>query len=494
MAAGFYNDSLALLTDLYQLTMAYGYWKLGRAEEQAVFNLFFRQHPFRGGFTLVAGLQGVVDYLQALRFDEEDLAYLASLTGNDGQPMFEPGFLAYLRGLSFTVDIDAPPEGTVVFPQEPLLRVSGPILQCQLLETPLLNMVNFQTLIATKAARICLAAMGEPVMEFGLRRAQGIDGALAASRAAFIGGCASTSNVLAGKRFGIPVKGIHAHSWVMSFEDELAAFLGYAHALPNNCIFLVDTYDTLDGVRKAVEAGKQLRARGYEMVGIRLDSGDLAYLSSEARKILDQHGFPQAVIVASNDLDEHLIASLKSQGAPIGVWGVGTKMVTAHDQPALGGVYKLAALRAADGAWQYRIKLSEQAIKINTPGILQVRRYRDEEAYVADLIFDTECGVAPPATMIDPLDSTRRRRLPPDLAYEELLVPIFRQGALVYACPPLAEIRQRAQAQLARFHAGIKRFANPHQYPVGLEYARKTALILQARQQRDARDAATMME
>ena len=491
MATGFYNDSLALLTDLYQLTMAYGYWKLGRAEQQAVFNLFFRKHPFQGGFSIAAGLQYVADYVQGLRFAEDDLAYLATLTGNDGKPMFEQGFLDYLRAMTFTVDIDAIPEGTVVFPQEPLVRVSGPIIQCQLLETPLLNMVNFQTLIATKAARICQAAAGEPVMEFGLRRAQGIDGGLAASRACYIGGCTSTSNVLAGKRFGIPVKGTHAHSWVMSFEDELEAFLGYAQALPNNCIFLVDTYDTIAGVRKAVEAGKQLRARGYEMVGIRLDSGDLAYLSIEARKILDEHGFPNAVIVASNDLDEQLITSLKAQGAPICVWGVGTKMVTAYDQPAMGGVYKLAAIRDAEGAWQYRVKLSEQAIKINTPGIQQVRRYTDNNEYVADMIFDEEAGVEQPAAMIDPLDNTRHKSIPPGLACEELLVPIFRQGRLVYACPPLAEIQQRTQAQLGRFHAGIKRFANPHQYPVGLEkglFDRKTELILQARKRDDEGD------
>lgn len=496
MVARFYNDSLALLTDLYQLTMAYGYWKLGRMEQEAVFNLFFRKHPFQGGFTIAAGLQYVVDYVQGLHFADDDIAYLATLTGNDGHPLFEQAFLEYLRTLEFTVDIDAIPEGTVVFPQEPLVRVSGPIIQCQLLETPLLNMVNFQTLIATKAARICQAADGQPVMEFGLRRAQGIDGALAATRACFIGGCTSTSNVLAGKLFGIPVKGTHAHSWVMSFGDELEAFLGYAHALPNNCIFLVDTYDTIEGVWKAVEAGKQLRARGYEMAGIRLDSGDLAYLSIEARKILDQNGFPQAVIVASNDLDEHLIASLKSQGAPICVWGVGTKMMTAYDQPAMGGVYKLAAIREDDGSWQYRIKLSEQAVKVSNPGILQVRRYADDSGYVADMIFDEAAGIALPTTMIDPLDNTRRKWIPPDVVFEELLVPVFRHGELVYACPPLTEIQQRAAEQLGKFHAGIKRFTNPHQYPVGLEksvHERKTELILKARVRRDETEVESIL-
>src|SRR5215213_2354655 len=352
-----YGQSLSLLTDLYQLTMAYGYWKLGRGEQEAVFHLTFRKHPFAGGFTVACGLHAVIDYLRALRFDESDVGYLATLKGNDGRPLFDRKFLDYLRDMRFTCDIDAIPEGTAVFPHEPLVRVKGPILQAQIIETPLLNLVNFQTLIATKAARVCLAARGEPVLEFGLRRAQGIDGALSASRAAYVGGCAATSNVLAGRLFGIPVKGTHAHSWVMSFEDEREAFQEYAEALPNNCVFLADTYDTLEGVRRAAEVGKKLRARGHEMVGIRLDSGDLAYLSIEARKILDEAGFPRAAILASNDLDENLIASLKEQGAKVNVWGVGTKLVTAYDQPALGGVYKMAAIRAKDGkAWEHKVK------------------------------------------------------------------------------------------------------------------------------------------
>ena len=339
----------ALLTDLYQLTMAYGYWKSGRSELEAAFHLFFRKAPFQSGFTIAAGLATAIDFLKSFHFTDADLQFLATLTGNDNRPLFEPGFLEYLRTLRFCCDVDAIPEGSVVFPNEPLLRIKGPILQCQLLETALLNLLNFQSLIATKAARICLAARGEPVLEFGLRRAQGVDGALAASRAAYIGGCAATSNVLAGKIFGIPVRGTHAHSWVMSFDDEREAFLAYAEAVPNNCVFLVDTYDTLEGVRHAVETGKWLREHGYEMVGIRLDSGDLAWLSIEARKILDEAGFPKAVIIASNNLDEHIIASLKEQGAQINVWGVGTKMITAYDQPALGGVYKLSAIRGKDG-------------------------------------------------------------------------------------------------------------------------------------------------
>ncbi len=474
----------ALLTDLYQLTMAYGYWKSGRAEREAVFHLFFRKAPFQCGFTLTAGLVPAIEFLREFQFTAEDVAFLGTLTGNDERPLFERGFLEYLQTLRFTCDVDAIPEGTAAFPHEPLLRIQGPILQCQLLETALLNLINFQSLIATKAARVCLATRGEPVLEFGLRRAQGVDGALAASRAAYIGGCAATSNVLAAKLYGIPVRGTHAHSWVMSFEDEREAFRAYAEAMPNNCVFLVDTYDTLEGVRRAVEVGHWLRERGHEMVGVRLDSGDLAWLSIEARKILDAAGFPKAVIVASNDLDENIIQSLKEQGATIGVWGVGTKLVTAYDQPALGGVYKLGAIRGDDGRWVYKVKLSEQTAKVSTPGILQVRRFRSDTEFIGDGIFDVGRGVSGTFAMVDPVDPTRRKHFAPDAASEDLLVPIFRRGQLVYTPPALVEVRQRAQSQLAMFHAGVKRFVNPHQYPVGLElglHEEKVKLVLQAR-------------
>jgi nicotinate phosphoribosyltransferase len=487
-----YRHSLVLLTDLYQLTMAYGYWRLGRADERAVFQLYFRKNPFGGGYSVAAGLGEVIEYLDALRFDDGDLAYLKTLTGNDGKPLFDAAYLDYLGGVRFACDVDAVPEGTVVFPNEPLVRVTGPILQAQILETALLNMVNFQTLIATKASRVCRATGGEPVTEFGLRRAQGIDGGLAAARAAYVGGVHATSNVLAGKLYGIPVKGTHAHSWVMSFDTEPEAFEAYARAMPNNCVFLVDTYNTLDGVRRAVAQGQRLRQTGHEMVGIRLDSGDLAYLSIEARKILDEGGFPNAVILASNDLDETIIASLKVQGARISSWGVGTKLVTGYDQPALGGVYKLAAIEQ-DGQWEYKVKLSEQAVKISTPGVLQVRRYfRDgvgEEGVpeaMADMIYNVHD--APPAgaatTIVDPADMTRRRPVPAGTRSEELLVPVFRAGKRVYDPPPLAQSRQRTANQLAAFHPGVKRFMNPHGYPVGLEmglHEMKTALILKAR-------------
>jgi len=302
-----YRNSITLLTDLYQLTMAYGYWKAGIHNKESVFSLFFRENPFMGGFTVACGLEYALDLLDSFSFKKEDIDYLSGLKGNDSQPLFEKKFLSFLQKLKLECTIDGIPEGTLVFPQEPLIRVRGPLLQCQLLETPLLNLINFQTLIATKAARVHIASEGEPILEFGLRRAQGIDGALAASRAAYIGGCSSTSNVLAGKLFGIPVAGSHSHSWVMSFDNELDSFKTYARVMPDNCVFLVDTYDTIQGVKNAIEVGKILRENGKDLLGVRIDSGDLAYFSIEARKMLDEAGFKETKIMASGDLDESII-------------------------------------------------------------------------------------------------------------------------------------------------------------------------------------------
>ncbi len=482
-----YRHPLTLLTDLYQLTMAYGYWKSGLAEREAVFHLFFRNNPFGGGYAIAAGLEEAIDLLSSFRFGEEDLGYLRTLRGNDGAALFESGFLDYLHELRFECDIDAVEEGTVVFPHEPMLRVRGPLLHAQIIETALLNIINFQTLIATKAARVCRAARGKPVLEFGLRRAQGIDGALSASRAAYLGGCAATSNVLAGKLYGIPVRGTHAHSWVMVFDDEVESFSAYANAMPNNCVFLVDTYDTVEGVRHAVEVGLRLRAQGHELSGVRLDSGDLAYLSIEARRILDEAGFPNATVVASNDLDEHLIESLVQQGAMIGVWGVGTKLVTAYDQAALGGVYKLAAIRNASGTWEHKIKLSEQAIKVSTPGILNIRRFRHPQGFDGDMIFDELAPPPVPSVIVDPADPTRRKTFPPETSSEDLLVPLLRKGHIVYDLPSLEQIRNRVLSQLDNLHHGVKRFLNPHAYPVGLEqglFDQKQRLILSARSHR----------
>ena len=329
-----YTPSI-LHTDLYQLTMAYGYWKQGLTHHQAAFHLFYRRGPFNGNYAIAAGLDQVIRWLQAFKFEREDLDYLAQISGNNGLPLYEEAFLRFLEGMKFDCHVHAMPEGTIAFPNEPILRCIGPLIQAQLLESALLNIINFQTLIATKASRIVRAAQGDPVLEFGLRRAQGIDGAMSASRAAYIGGCVGTSNVLAGQKFGIPTKGTHAHSWVMAFDKEMEAFEAYADSMPNNCIFLVDTYDSIAGVQKAIKIGNKLKQKGHHLVGIRLDSGDLAQLSIQARKLLDDAGFEEAVIVASNALDEYRIEALKAKGSKINTWGIGTKLVTSYDQPAL---------------------------------------------------------------------------------------------------------------------------------------------------------------
>jgi nicotinate phosphoribosyltransferase len=481
-----YRTSLALLTDFYQLTMAAAAWKGGVAGKEAVFHLSFRRSPFEGGYAVAAGLEDVVDLVLHHGFTPDDLAFLAGQQGSDGKPLFEPAFLDWLAGAKLDVDVDAVPEGTVVFPHEPLLRVRGPVVPCMLLETPLLTVVNFQTLVATKAARTVLAARGAPVVDFGLRRAQGFDGSLSASRAAYVGGVAATSNVLAGKLYGIPVKGTHAHSWVMLFDDELEAFMAYARAMPANTILLVDTYDTLEGVRHAVEVGRWLAREGHRLAGIRLDSGDLAWLSQQARKMLDEAGLADAAIVASNELDEHVIQALQDQQAAIGIWGVGTRLVTGWGEPALGGVYKLSAVRdGPDEPWIYRVKLSEQLAKTTVPGIQQVRRYRHADGFLGDVLFDTLLGLPPAPEMVDPLDFTRRRVIPEGTPYEDLLVPVLRGGAPVWTAPPLAAVRARSAEQLERFHSGVKRLVHPHAYPVGLErnlYDLRTRLILEARQ------------
>ena len=478
-----YHTSLALLTDLYQLTMAYGYWKSGLADREAVFHLFYRKKPFNGGYAIACGLEVVIDLLNNFRFDKSDLQYLRRLNGNDGKPLFDPEFLEYLGELEFTCSIEAMPEGTPVFENEPIVRVKGPLLQAQLIETPLLNIINYQTLVATKSARICQAANGAPVMEFGLRRAQGMDGGLAASRAAYIGGCAATSNVFAGKMFDIPVSGTHAHSWVMSFDREIEAFEKYAEAMENNCILLVDTYDTRQGIVNAIEVGKTLKSHGKKLIGIRIDSGDLAYLSQLGREMLDQAGLNDTKIVASNDLDEYILESLHDQHAKLDLLGVGTKLVTAYDQPALGGVYKLSALKNKNGEWESKLKLSEQTIKINVPGIQQVRRYYKNGLMVADMIYDVEIGYSDDPTIIGVNDPTKSKKINSEqFESEDLLVPILIDGKLIYKSPELSEIRNRVSEQLEKLHSGIKRFVNPHAYVVGLEqrlYEKRMRLILE---------------
>jgi len=479
-----YGGSLALLTDLYQLTMACGYWKSGVADREAVFHLTFRRAPFGGGYAIAAGLGPALELLERFRFTAEDLAYLATLRDHEQAPLFPQGFLDYLGAMRWSCDVDAMPEGTLAFAHEPLLRVRGPIAQAQLVETPLLSLINYQTLVATKAARVAQAARGTPVLEFGLRRAQGIDGGLAGARASYIGGTTATSNVLAGKLFGIPVSGTHAHSWVMFHDTELAAFRAYAEALPGNCTFLVDTYDTIAGIAHAITVGKELRDRGHRFAGIRLDSGDLAHLSAVGRQMLDDAGFPDAKIVASNDLDEHLITSIIDQGARIDAWGVGTKLLTAYDQPALGGVYKLGASRDAQGNWRDAIKLSEQPIKISNPGILQVRRLRRGDEFIGDVIYDDERGLSSPLVLHDLEDPLRTPYAPAAEASEDLLVRVMTNGQRVGPRATLAEARARAAADLARLSPRTRRFLNPQPYMVGLDryvHTRKQELIARAR-------------
>ena len=479
-----HHRSLSLLTDFYQLTMAHAYWKSGKKDLRAAFHLFFRENPFQGGYTVAAGLEQVIEYITELKYSDEDLDYLGSINGHDGCPIFHKEFLNYLRTLDFCCDIYGVEEGTIVFPHEPLLRVEGPIIQAQLLETILLNLINFPTLVATKAARVVHAAGGDPVLEFGLRRSQGIDGGLSASRAAYLGGCAATSNVLAGKRYSIPIRGTHAHSWVMAFDNELEAFRSYAETMPNNVVFLVDTYSVVEGVKKAIKVGHELKESGESLIGIRLDSGDLAELSVKARKMLDEAGLEDVKIFASNDLDESLIQSLKSQGAAIEVWGVGTRLVTAYDQPALGGVYKLSAIHSSERIWTPKIKISEQSAKISNPGVQQVRRFFDGGVAIADMIYDCSSPLDEINVLIDPLDMTMQKKIANHLDHEDLLIPIFKAGRQVYEVPSLKAVRDKLRRCLAQFSAGVKRFTNPHLYPVGLEkslFEMKTKLVLQSR-------------
>lgn len=454
-----------LLTDLYQLTMAYGYWKLGMHEREAVFHQIFRKHPFKGNYALAAGLATVVDFLKNWQFRQDDLDYLQSLKMPNGQALFSIEFLDYLKDLRFSCDVDAIPEGTVVFAEEPLIRIKGPLLQGQLVESTLLNIINFQTLIATKASRVCHVAAGDSVLEFGMRRAQGPDGALSASRAAYVGGVSATSNVLAGKLYGIPVRGTHAHSWVTAFSDEMTAFAAYAEVMPHNCVLLVDTYQTIQGVKHAIEIGKKLREQGYELQGIRLDSGDLAELSIKSRQLLDEAGFTQTKIIASNSLDEYLMAEMKHKRAAVSIWGVGTNLVTAYDHPALDGVYKLSAIRDEQGKWQYKLKLSEQSVKISNPGIYQVRRYFYNQTPLMDVMYDTELGIQSASEAVTLGSPYTPIQLGESTSHEDLLVPVFKQGRCVFKTESLPIIRERSLKN-------VKEFLNNYHgkvYPLGLE-------------------------
>src|SRR6266516_4527987 len=480
------HSSSALTTDLYEVTMACGYWKAGVSDREAAFHLTFRENPFGGEFTLTCGLATAIDLLSAFRFHEPEIAYLASQRGNDGKPLFDSRFLDYLRALRLTCEIDAIPEGTPVFPNEPLIRVCGPIIQCQLLETALLNILNFESLIATKAARVCLTAENDPVIEFGLRRAQGVDGGLTAARTAYIGGCVGTSNLQAGERFGIPVSGTQAHSWIMFFESESEAFEAYAKAMPNNCVFLVDTYNSLEGVRHAIDVASQLRKNGYEMIGVRLDSGDRVALSIEARRMLDKAGFTNAKIVCSGDLDEHVIADMKQRGARIDMWGVGTKLTTGQPDAALSGIYKLGAVRHPGGQWQYRIKLSDEAAKTSCPDLLQVRRFQQPDGrFIADAIYETNHAISEPCVVVD-LETEKKTEIPAKTDYSDLLVPVFRRDQLVYQTPNIEASREHARKQLDCAPPEILRLKDPAAYEIGLErslHELRATLIARAKEQ-----------
>jgi nicotinate phosphoribosyltransferase len=474
-----------LTTDLYEVTMACGYFKAGVTDHEAVFHVTFRENPFAGQFTVACGLATATDFLRTFHFTDTEVDYLGSQRGNDGKPLFDSRFLDYLRGLQLTCDVDAIPEGTLVFPNEPLVRIRGPIIECQLLETALLNIFNFPSLIATKAARVCLAAKGDPVIEFGLRRSQGVDGGLTAARAAYIGGCAGTSNLQAGQQFGIPVSGTQAHSWIMFFEDELEAFESYARAMPNNCIFLVDTYNSIDGIRHAIEIGSELRAQGHEMIGVRLDSGDGVALSIKARLMLDEAGFSNARIVGSGNLDEYMITDLKRRGAKIDVWGVGTKLSTGQPDGALGGIYKLGAIRRPGREWQYRIKLSEESAKTSVPGSLQVHRfYHPDRRFMADAIYETGHGVSEPWEIVD-VQTENKTTIPPNTPYSDLLVPIFRAGKVVYEAPSIEMSRDHLRKQLSSAPPEILQLNDPVPYKIGLErslYELRSKLISHARE------------
>ncbi len=435
----------ALTTDLYQLTMAQGYWQHGRHLDRASFYMSMRRTPFGGGFAIAAGLEQIVSFLQQLRFEPEDVGYLRSLKGGDGGPLFAPGFLDALPGLDLSVSLAAVPEGAAVFAREPLLRVEAPLLVGQLIETPILNIINFQTLVATKAARLChIAAPGQPVLEFGLRRAQGFDGALSACRAAYVGGCVATSNVQAGRRFGIPVRGTHAHSWVQAFDSEPEAFDAFAETMPNNCVLLVDTYDVNRGIENAIVTARRLEKRGHRLLGIRLDSGDLLQQSRMARRRLDEAGLEDVAIVVSDNLDEKKILDLRRAGAAIDTWGVGTSLVTGAGGGALGGVYKLSAIRrAGDERWRPVFKLGAGVGKASLPGRLQVRRYRsDGGALERDVIHARgEEGSQGTGSASDEGD--------------DLLTPVLDRGRLLRPLPTLDECRELARREVDALPPGL---------------------------------------
>ena len=462
-------QNLTLLTDLYELTMMQGYYE-NPSDQIVVFDAFYRKNPCGGAYAVCAGLEQVIEYVRDLHFSPDDIDYLRSLH------IFNDDFLEYLRGFHFTGDIYAIPEGTVVFPREPLLKVVAPIMEAQLVETAILNMINHQSLIATKASRVVYAAKGDGIMEFGLRRAQGPDAGLYGARAAIIGGCVGTSNVLAGQLFDVPVMGTHAHSWIMTFPDEYTAFKYYAELYPDNCTLLVDTYDTLkSGVPNAIRVFQEFKDAGKPLkkYGIRLDSGDLAYLSKKARKMLDAAGFEEATICASNDLDEYLIHDLKMQGAAIDSWGVGTNLITSKDCPSFGGVYKLAAIQNKNGEFEPKIKLSENTEKITNPGNKTVYRIYEKETgkMKADYIcfVDEEINPEEDLLLFDPSETWKKTKMKAGTyTVREMMQPIFINGECVYTSPSVKEIAAYCRQEKDTLWDESKRLFNPHQMYIDL--------------------------
>lgn len=472
--------NLTLLTDLYELTMMNGYYLHGKQDEIAVFDVFFRQNELIT-YSLAAGLEQAVDYCLNLNFGENEISYLKSLG------IFDDGFLEYLKTLKFTGDIYAVPEGTVVFPGEPIFTVKAPVMQAQLIEAAVLNIINHQTLIASKAAKVCAAARGDNVMEFGLRRAQGPDAGIYGARAAIIGGCSSTSNVLAGQMFGVKVSGTHAHSWVMDFPSEYEAFKAYSETYPDATLLLVDTYDTLkSGIPNAIKVFDELKAKGKRPLGIRIDSGDLAYTTKRAREMLDEAGYPDVIICASGDLDERLVQSLKQQGAKINSWGIGTKLITSADMPALGGVYKLAGIEK-DGKIIPKIKVSDNSAKITNPGFKTIYRIYDKKTgkAEADLIAlrDEKFDFTKPITLTHPTERWKTITFT-DYIARELPIKAVENGKLAYNTPSIKEIADYAKKETETFWDEYKRLDQPHIFKVDLSdglYALKTDMLARIR-------------
>jgi nicotinate phosphoribosyltransferase len=466
-------------TDLYELTMVAGYLVSSKSKQKACFDLYYRQNPDGGGFCVFAGLESVIHYVNSLKIYPDDLDYLRSLG------IFSKEALTELsKGIKFTGDIWAVPEGTVVFPNEPLIRVVGPIAEAQILETTLLAMVGHQTLIATKAARLKTATKGAPVIDFGTRRAHGVEAALYGARAAYIGGCEGTSNVRAGKLFGIPIRGTHAHSWVESFDTEIESFQSFSRIFADNCVLLVDTYDVVEGVHNAIQVAEEMRATGKTLRGIRLDSGDLAYYSKVARSMLDEAGFPEVKILASSDLDEWLIESLRDQGARIDIWCVGTKLMTSYQTPALGVVYKLMAAGYGEDPLLPKIKISQNPEKVTNPGVKKILRFYNERGFMmGDLLTDVDEPIpsGEPVIAHHPMYDYMKKTYRPPYEAREIMVPIFLNGKQVYDPPSLPKVRQYAAEEMESLESETKRFTNPHLYKVslsdGLHHIKKKLLL-----------------